>query len=61
MQYDVIIVGAGSAGSVLAIRLSEAPQRSVLLLEAGADYPCITSTAFGTAQRWATCVWRGTG
>ena len=39
MKYDVVIVGAGSAGCVLAARLTDDPNRSVLLLESGPDYP----------------------
>jgi choline dehydrogenase len=37
-MHDIVIVGGGSAGCVLAARLSEDGHRSVLLIEAGADH-----------------------
>jgi choline dehydrogenase len=57
--YDYVIVGAGSAGCVLAARLSENPDSRVLLLEAGppdtADelhIPAAVNLLFQTAYDW---------
>jgi choline dehydrogenase len=59
-MYDYIIVGAGSAGCTLASRLTEDPQTSVLLLEAGGTdkkqeihIPAAFSKLFRTAYDWA--------
>jgi choline dehydrogenase-like flavoprotein len=37
-RFDVVILGGGTAGCVLAARLSQNPERSVCLVEAGPDY-----------------------
>lgn len=50
MKFDYVITGAGSAGCVLAARLSEDPSVTVCLIEAGQpDKSVLISTPAGVA------------
>lgn len=59
-QYDYIVIGAGSAGCVVANRLTENPALSVLLLEAGSEdvqsaihTPLLWTSLWGSEVDWA--------
>jgi choline dehydrogenase-like flavoprotein len=59
-SYDFVIIGGGTAGLVVANRLSEVPQSRVLVLEAGTDHsddlrvkaPVLYTTLLGTEADW---------
>ena len=54
MQYDYIVVGGGTAGCIVAARLSEDPGASVLLLEAGPDFPDFSQLPDMLRLGWGT-------
>lgn len=56
VEYDYVIIGGGSAGAVLANRLSEDEDRTVLLLEAGVDEVPLSDIPWSYSFLQRTCL-----
>ncbi|MBV9406026.1 MAG: GMC family oxidoreductase N-terminal domain-containing protein, partial [Acidobacteriaceae bacterium] len=57
-EWDYIIVGGGTAGCVLAARLTEDKNTSVLMLEAGGEYPRILSVPLAGMREAIRYSWK---
>ena len=58
-RWDAIVCGGGSAGCVVAARLSEEPERRVCLVEAGRDYVLIVRPGVPEAVAANGFAWLG--